>query len=93
MLNGIENWKNVTYKIEWFSEGVSLQEDRKEICGNLPKGGVNAQPCPGKGGEIVSRLSGESYTIGQWVRRSKNVKSPVRFHLEELQSHVMARTH
>jgi len=68
VLNGIENWRNVTYKIEWFAEGVALEGDGKEICGNLPGGWVNAQPCPGKGGELVSRLSGENYKIGQWVR-------------------------
>ncbi len=63
ILNGIEMWKNVTYRIEWFSEGNSLKEET--ICGGLPPGGTNTNSCPG--GELVSRLPGTSYQIGQWV--------------------------
>ena len=66
MLNGISNWRNVSYKFEWFAEGVSLIKE--EICGGLPKGGLNAEPCPGKAGKLVSKLSGEKYKLGQWVR-------------------------
>lgn len=66
VLNGIGNWRNVSYKVEWFAEGVSLLKE--EICGGLPKGEVNAQPCPGNAGEFVSRLLGKEYRIGQWVR-------------------------
>lgn len=70
VLNGIENWTNVSYRIEWFAEGESLHYeslDEDEICGGLPNGAVNGQPCPGKAGELVSRLSGKKYKIGQWV--------------------------
>jgi len=71
VLNGIENWTNVSYKIEWFAEGESLHSEslsEEEICGGLPNGAVNGQPCPGEDGELVSRLSGTQYKIGQWVR-------------------------
>lgn len=66
VLNGIQNWKNVSYKIEWFAEGTSLHEEK--ICGNLPAGKVNAKSCPGEAGEVVSKLSGEKYKIGRRVR-------------------------
>ena len=76
VLNGIENWRNVSYKIEWFSEGESLQSeslDEEEICGGLLDGAINAVPCPGEPGELVSRLSGTKYKIGQWVRLQKHL--------------------
>lgn len=66
LLNGIENWTNVSYKIVWFAEGESLHEE--EICSGLPNGAVHGQPCPGAAGELVSRLSGKKYKIGQLVR-------------------------
>ena len=62
--NGIEMWKNVSYMIEWFAEGRSLQKETK--CGGLPRGGTNANSCPG--GELVSQLPGSKYNISQWVR-------------------------
>ncbi len=62
--NGIEKWKNVAYKIEWFAGGKSVYEE--EICGNLPDGMENKFPCPD--GELVSKLKGSQYEIGQWVR-------------------------
>lgn len=71
VLNGIENWRNVSYKIEWFTEGKSLQSeslDEEEICGGLPNGAINGIPCPGEAGELVSRLQGTKYKIGQYVR-------------------------
>lgn len=64
ILNGIEMWQNVTYSVEWFAGRKSLQQET--ICGGLPIGGVNANPCPG--GQLVSQLSGKKYKIGQWVR-------------------------
>lgn len=76
VLNGIENWKNVSYRIEWFAEGESLQSeflDEEVICGGLPNGAINGLPCPGEAGELVSRLSGTNYKIGQWVRSQENI--------------------
>lgn len=66
VLNGIENWRNVSYKIEWSAEGKSLSKE--EICGGLPNGTENAKPCPDAPGEVVSRLPATKYKIGQWVR-------------------------
>ena len=64
ILNGIEMWQNVSYSVEWFVEGKSIQQET--ICGGLPIGGVNANPCPG--GQLISQLSGKKYKIGQRVR-------------------------
>ena len=64
ILNGIDKWNNVTYRIEWFVEGKSLKSD--PICGGLPVGGTHAESCP-KDGELVSKLPGTKYKIGQWV--------------------------
>ena len=68
VLDGIANWKNVTYRIEWFAEGKSLKTET--ICGGLPPGGENTDPCPN--GPVVSKLSGSGpdphYKIGNWVR-------------------------
>lgn len=63
ILNGIDMWQNVTYKIEWFADGTFLQQEI--ICGGLPYGGVNANPCPG--GRLISQLSGKKYKIGHRV--------------------------
>ena len=68
ILNGIEMWQNVTYSMEWFAGGKSIQQET--ICGGLPIGGVNADPCPG--GQLVSQLPGKKYKIGQWVRSYYN---------------------
>jgi len=57
-------WQNVTYGVEWFAEGKSIQQET--ICGGLPNGGVNVNPCPG--GQLISQLSGRKYKIGQLVR-------------------------
>ena len=62
-------WQNVTYRIEWFSEGNSLYEET--ICGGLPPGEVNANPCPG--GQLVSQLPGNKYDINRWVRYKINI--------------------
>lgn len=64
ILNGIEMWKNVTYKIDWFAEGKLLYSESR--CDGLPVGAIHNNPCPG--GEIESKLTGEKYKLGQWVR-------------------------
>ena len=64
ILNGMEKWQNVSYKIDWFAEGKSLKSE--EICGGLLPGEVNDKPCPDGG--LHSTLGPKLYTIGQWVR-------------------------
>lgn len=68
ILNGIASWKNVTYKIEWFAEGNSLQVEK--ICGGIPPGSSNDDACPN--GPLVSKLSGSKYKIGNWVSRNNS---------------------
>ncbi|PFX16674.1 Neurogenic locus notch-like protein 2, partial [Stylophora pistillata] len=63
ILNGIASWRNVTYKIEWFAEGKSLQVET--ICGGIPPGSLNEKACPD--GTLVSKLPGSKYKIGTWV--------------------------
>lgn len=63
ILNGIEKWKNVTYKIEWFVDGKSKKSE--DICATQD-GEENDIPCPD--GELHSRLPSTHYKIGQWVR-------------------------
>ncbi|XP_068690653.1 neurogenic locus notch homolog protein 1-like, partial [Montipora foliosa] len=64
ILNGIEKWKNVSYSIEWFAEGKTLQNET--ICGGLLPGKENQNPCPDKE-NLASRLPGENYIIGQSI--------------------------
>ncbi|PFX16668.1 Fibropellin-1 [Stylophora pistillata] len=57
LLKGIELWKNVTYRIQWYSEG-KLIEAAAPFC--LPRSGQleNDESCPGSGRkEIRSQLS------------------------------------
>ena len=65
ILNGIEKWKNVTYRTQWFAEGQILQTDT--ICGPIPPGQENTSPCPDK--DLESKLSGRKYKIGQSVHK------------------------
>ena len=64
LLNGIEQWKNVTYLIEWVAEGKALK--REKIC-DVQQGKTHEDPCPNEA-QIVSQLPGLNYTIGQRVR-------------------------
>jgi len=64
--NGIEKWKNVTYRIEWFAEGTLLQTETK--CDGFPVGGTNTNACPA-GRVLTSKLAGNLYKIGQWVSK------------------------
>ena len=62
ILNGIENWRNVSYLIEWVAEGRTLKEETR--CEVQP-GQTNEKSCPEQ--ELTSQLPGEKYTIGQSV--------------------------
>ena len=68
--NGIEKWKNVTYRIEWFAEGTSLKSETK--CDGVPVGGSNTKACPN--GKLTSTLPGNLYKIGQSVSKINHVK-------------------
>ena len=67
LLNGVQNWKNVTYRIEWFADGNSSKTEK--MCSTVP-GGENAAPCP-NAASVTSRLPGKLYKIGQWVSKVK----------------------
>ena len=60
ILNGIEKWKNVSYRIEWVAEGRTLKEETR--CEVQP-GQTNKNSCPPEQ-ELTSQLPGEKYTIG-----------------------------
>lgn len=64
LLNGIGQWKNVTYLIEWVADGKPLKTEKK--CDVRP-GKTHKDPCPNKA-QIDSKLDGLKYKIGQWVR-------------------------
>ena len=70
LLNGVEKWRNVTYKIEWYAEGKTLLTD--EPCGNVPCGGENSEACPNIA-SVQSKLAGTKYKIGQSVSKIKEL--------------------
>ncbi|XP_067041993.1 von Willebrand factor D and EGF domain-containing protein-like isoform X3 [Acropora muricata] len=59
ILNGIEKWKNVSYRIEWVAEGRTLKEETRCV---VQPGETNKNSCPDQ--ELTSQLPGEKYTIG-----------------------------
>ena len=60
----IQSWKNVTYRIVWYSEGSYLKTD--DHCGTLPPDTKEYEnPCPGK--PLISLLSGLEYNLNRWV--------------------------
>ena len=63
----VSHWRNVTYQIEWHSEGELLHLE-KPFC--LPPDGAaeNTNACPGDTEEIRSKLEQRMYERGQWVR-------------------------
>lgn len=70
LLNGIEKWRNLTYRIEWFANGSSLRIE--ERCGgNFPAGKEHNESCPNTT-SIHSRLPG-NYSIGQWVSKAVRI--------------------
>ncbi|XP_067042015.1 von Willebrand factor D and EGF domain-containing protein-like [Acropora muricata] len=84
LLNGIKDWRNVTYLIEWVAEGRTLKNET--MCEVKP-GQTNKFPCPGRRQHLISRLQGDKYTIGQsisckvsakFTTSPKNVWSPAR---------------
>lgn len=67
----VTQWKNVTYKIEWYADGKKTNFTEKPFC--APENGKkeNSKPCPNDIA-IRSLLKGSSkhefYKLGQWVR-------------------------
>ena len=70
LLNGVEKWKKVAYKIEWYAEGKTLLT--YEQCGNVPCGEENSKACPNTT-SIQSKLAGNLYKIGQSVSKIKEL--------------------
>ena len=63
---GIENWLNVTYRIEWFAEGKSLKSE--VVCGGLRPGEQHQAPCQSVAkAKLHSTLEPYKYNISQWV--------------------------
>ena len=69
----IRSWKNVTYQINWYSEGKHLKTD-DSICERLPPPQSGStiipdydSPCLKKGRPLFSRLEAEDYTLNRWV--------------------------
>ena len=71
ILRGIETWKNVTYKIEWFVDG-NLAKKPTIICKPVSGSKENQDPCPDHN-PVMTELSGKSndgtghYQAGQTV--------------------------
>ena len=60
IFNGVEKWKNVTYRIDWFAEGKSLKSE--EICPG------NGEPCHSvSSAKVHSTLEHSKYRVGQSV--------------------------
>ena len=64
----IRKWKNVTYQIDWHSEGKLVKQEQP-FCAP-PKGKKkNDKPCPNhKDIRSILEGSGFYYEPGQWVR-------------------------
>ena len=64
----IRKWKNVTYQIDWHSEGKLVKQEQP-FCSPLKGKKENDKPCPNQK-DIRSILSGSGfyYEPGQWVR-------------------------
>ena len=79
ILRGIEKWKNVTYKIEWFVDG-NLAKKPTIICKPGPGLNENQTPCPGRT-PFMAELIGKGnngigdYRAGQTVSPMKTVRS------------------
>lgn len=64
----IRKWKNVTYQIDWYSDGKHVKQEQP-FCSPLKGKKENDKPCPNQK-DIRSILSGgdSSYEPGQLVR-------------------------
>ena len=62
LLNGVEQLDNVEYLIEWFADGISLNVKTERCHQN------DIVPCPTPDKEVTSKLTGDQYTAGKWVR-------------------------
>jgi len=67
LLNGVEQFDDVEYSIEWFADGKSLNVETKR-CDQKAK-----VPCPTPEKEISSRLPGSKYRAGKWVRNGSTL--------------------
>ena len=64
--HNIKAWKNVTYHIAWYSEGIHLKTD--VYCKPLPADTKEYDnPCPGK--QLVSFLKRLEYNTNHWVSK------------------------
>ena len=68
LLHGVETWDNVTYKIEWFSEGKRLQDPtfRCQVANGVRK---HDAACPNDNLLVSQLLPGDSYKAGMWVSK------------------------
>ena len=71
--DSIRSWTNVTYEINWYSEGKLLKKDNS-ICERLPppKRGSTIipdydRPCLKKGRPLFSKLEWQEYTLNRLV--------------------------
>lgn len=66
LLHGVETWDNVTYKIEWFSEGKRLQDStfRCEVANGARK---HNKACPNDKLLVSQLVPGGLYKPGMWV--------------------------
>lgn len=74
LLHGVENWKNVTYQIEWYSQGELLQ-DPLPICQISNGNRRHDTACPARQ-TLVSELSyhpDKKYKAGMWVSNVKRL--------------------
>ena len=64
------NWRNVSYRVDWFVDGVLLPDERDYVCkprGNPTMAQQNDLPCPGTN-KLEAELPGDKYQLGNHVR-------------------------
>lgn len=71
--HGIGQWDNVTYKIEWFSEGKRLQ-DPTVLCQVPPNKRNNDAPCPNSDSLVSVLVPGDKYKAEMWVSLPNSIK-------------------
>jgi len=73
LLHGVETWDNVTYKIEWFSEGKRLQEPtlRCQVANGVRN---HDAACPDENILVSQLVPGVSYKPGMWISCNVSAK-------------------